>query len=162
MSRYYNDFSDEHYAYFAHKGNENSGRYKRGTGERPFQHAINPSLKSGKGPNQSPLEKTLGVTGTNIGNIQKTESAIHTLHNTGKDIQIRRSAKHMSDEELRQVINRKNLEKQYAEAMADPSRDYGHQKLQAILGTVGTVVAIAGGLATIYSAFHQPRPEKKE
>lgn len=157
MARYYDDFSDEHDDYLAHTGNKNSGRYKRGSGQRPFQHMFNPTLKNGKGPNQSPFEKTMGTTGKGIESVQKTEGAIHGLKNVGQDIKNRNDARHMTDDELRQVINRKNLEKQYAEAMADPARDYGHQKLQAILGTVGTAVSIAGGIATIYSAFHQPK-----
>lgn len=45
--------------YLAHEGNENSGRYKRGSGERPFQHEGDGSVRpvSSKDDNNEPTRK---------------------------------------------------------------------------------------------------------
>lgn len=102
-------------------------------------------IKGGKDkPSMSPAEKIakdVGNVGTEAGKILKTAQKVG---NSGDN----REVKTLSDQELRKRIERLNLEKQYESLVAE---DYerGHVTANDILGTVGSVVAIGGSIASM-------------
>ena len=62
----------------------------------------------------------------------------------------------MSDQELRERINRMNMEKQYRSLMTEDI-DSGSRYVSNILATVGDVVAVGASVASIAVAIHTLR-----
>lgn len=169
---YYVAASADESGYLVHIGNKNSGRYPRGSGERPYQHSGGASVRATKGklpqkgksgmfdqtikggkdkPNISPAEqmiKQLGKIAESSSDIVKASERIQKGKGNSDS-----PAKKMSDEELRKAINRMELERRYDSLSANDTYD-GFQKATDILSIVGGVVGIAGGLATIYAVTH--------
>lgn len=193
MGRYYDDYL-EHFG-VKHR----SGRYKWGSGERPYQGEggvpsgyskkkragavakgvaigagvgaagvagayaakhnskvagyLEPSLKNGKGnENASPLEKTASGINKSVQSIQSTSRQLHnTTYNPSKAE--REQVAKMSNKELQDVITRKNLERNYYQAIQDPAVESGYNTVQNILAVAGTIATIAGAGATIYSSY---------
>lgn len=106
---------------------------------------LEPSIKGGKDkPNISPAEKMVkeaGNIGSNAGTIYKTVKK-------SKDVKNTRESKSLSDQELRDRINRLNLEKQY-ENLVDEDYARGHITADDILSSVGSVVSIGASIATM-------------
>lgn len=185
MSRYYNEDYLEHFG-IKHR----SGRYKWGSGERPYQgeggvHTgkvrgngftardstgfsraaakakynaytyAQPNIKQGKGKaDKSAFEVTADRTSKALDSASGTIRSFHGLKSSAQDAQNAFKASKMSDEELRKVVQRRNLEEQYVRAMHDPSTDIGYNRTMAVLQLVGSGATVLGGAAGIYSAFH--------
>lgn len=67
-------------------------------------------------------------------------------------------AKHMTDQELRDAINRMNLEKQYEILVTERDTvDSGREKVYEILDTTGDVLAIGASAAVILATLSQLR-----
>lgn len=64
---------------------------------------------------------------------------------------------HMTDQELRDRINRGNLERQYAQLYGTPEVASGRERVATVLDYVGTTLAIGGSAASIALAIHQMR-----
>lgn len=62
----------------------------------------------------------------------------------------------MSDTELREAVNRLNLEKSY-KSLSTEDITTGSDYLSSVLATTGDVLAIGGSIATIALAIHQIR-----
>lgn len=62
----------------------------------------------------------------------------------------------ISDTELRNLLNRANMEKQYKQ-IATEDIDYGHRRATEILATVGDVAAVGASVAAILAAIHEIR-----
>ena len=95
-------------------------------------------------PKVSPAEKMAkeaGNVATNTGKIIKTAKK-------AKDVKNGREAKQLSDQELKERINRMNLEKQY-EQLVEEDYARGHVTADDILDTVGSAVQIGGSIATM-------------
>ena len=184
MSRYYND---ELY-HFGVK--HRSGRYKWGSGERPYQSEggvhtgkvsgngftardstafsraaakakynaytyAQPNIKQGKGKaDKSAFEVTADRTSKALDSASSTIRSFHGLKSSAQDAQNAFKASKMSDEELRKVVQRRNLEDQYVRAMHDPAMDRGYDRAMAVLSLFGASASVMGGVAGIYSAFH--------
>lgn len=103
------------------------------------------TIKGGKDkPNISPAEKMAKEAGniaTNAGTISKTVQK-------AKVIKEGRESKTLSEKELRDRINRMNLEKQY-ETLKEEDYNRGHITADDILNTVGSVVQIGGSVASM-------------
>lgn len=103
------------------------------------------TIKGGKDkPNISPAEKMAkeaGNIGTEAGKIMRTAKKAQSLKNE-------RPAKRLSDQELRDRINRMNLEKQF-EQLVEEDYERGHLTANDILSAVGSVVQIGGSIATM-------------
>lgn len=166
--------------YIQHFGiKHRSGRYKWGSGARPYQgegfvmrnpnnigtkarvvrakvyNYAQPNIKQGKGKaDKSAFEVTADRTNKALDSANGTFRAFRDLKSNAQDTQLALKASKMSDEDLRKVVQRRNLEEQYVRAMHDPAKEHGFEVANAVLSTVGSVVAVAGGVAGIYSAFH--------
>ena len=62
----------------------------------------------------------------------------------------------ISDTELRNLLNRANMEKQYKQITTEDI-DYGHRRATEILATVGDVAAVGASVAAILAAIHEIR-----
>ena len=65
----------------------------------------------------------------------------------------------MSDDELRKVINRKNLERQYEDLFGESEISAGRQKVGEILDYAGAVLAVASSAASIAVAIQKMRKD---
>lgn len=188
MSRYFNYAEGDYLEHFGIK--HRSGRYKWGSGERPFQgeggvHTgkvsgngftardstgfsraaakakynaytyAQPNIKQGKGKaDKSAFEVTADRTSKALDSASGTIRSFHGLKSSAQDAQNAFKASKMSDEELRKVVQRRNLEDQYVRAMHDPAMDRGYDRAMAVLSLFGATTSVMGGAAGIYSAFH--------
>ena len=78
--------------------------------------------------------------------------SLSNYYASGNDIKLYSQAKKMSDSELRNIINRRNLERQYVQAMQDPVTQRGYDRVDLVLRALSTGAAVAGASKTIYSA----------
>lgn len=162
--RYYPD-------YLAHEGvKERSGRYRWGSGKRPFQRLggtakgyFEPNLKGGKGnDNKSAAEKNFSNT-KNI--VNDTRNIVQNFPMTRKEKEyssrVHQQAKRMTDKELRDTINRKNLERQYENVMMDGHVGTGRKRAERILAVAGSIAAVGASGATMYSAIQNSKAKRK-
>ena len=140
----------------AGKKRYSSDGIKKGIGK-----ALDPSIPQGKGKaNISPAEK-IGKETVNI-----SSSAEKILDNYGnisrsrkqKRNQYAREAESMTDAELRQRINRIQMETQYVN-LRSSDLDAGYERAKEVIGLVGGVAAIATSGLTIASAVRKLRSE---
>lgn len=140
-----------------------SGRYPLGSGERPYQgenskfdkfkkfvkKANKKSIHTKKGSeNISPASATL----REVENVSRLGSRIagRNSRNQKKDYSS------MSDQELRESINRMRLEQDYEYLISNRnSVKTGKETLMEILDTAGDVAAIGVSVATILSIVHE-------
>lgn len=159
-------------SYLIHIGNRNSGRYRRGSGDRPYQHVkgafaakiLERNVKAGKDkPNTSLGEKAAKDTSSAI---DSSKSAVKTYdriaHRKDREEAYKKAyedVKKMSDQEIRNIVNRKNLEKQYVDSLDINKLTKGEQRTMDILDVAGDVVGVVGGTlaiaATVYGIKHK-------
>jgi hypothetical protein len=142
--------------YFGEKGNKK--RSIRIPNEETLRKTLTQNQKGGKDkPPISSAEKlTKDVQRLNndtsniVGNLsrmkkRKIQKAI--------DAETAEELKGMTDQQLRDKINRMSLERQYS-SLKYGDIETGYEKAQDILETVGAVVGIAGGLAAVASTAY--------
>ncbi len=78
--------------------------------------------------------------------------SLSNYYASGNDIKLYNQAKKMSDSELITIINRRNLERQYVQAMQDPATQRGYDRVDLVLRALSNGTAVIGADATIYSA----------
>ena len=96
---------------------------------------------SSKGKKGSPAEQTVGA-------ISRTNRAASNMARRSARTAKRKEASNMSNEELSKYIKRMEMEKRYAD-LSSSDINSGYEKTQDVLETIGDVVDIAAGLATI-------------
>ena len=117
--------------------------------------AFDPSIKGGKDkPNISPVEKISKETGNITNNISKILDSRDIMRDAGKVKQSNAST--MSDQELRDAINRLELERKY-DSLSQSTISEGKVYTDEILKTVGSVVGIVGSVAGIISTINTIR-----
>ena len=149
--------------FLMHVGNKNSGRYRRGSGDRPYQHD---GRRSASDMSDDELKKYVARKGLErqynkmskgtdkldrARNITEASSnAINRINNKEQQRVNRRPQRErmnldgMTDKELRDRINRELLEKQYSDLFG-PEVDTvskGEKKFAQILDTAGDVLAV--------------------
>lgn len=106
--------------------------------------------KNGKDINLDAYEK-LGKSGSNAS--KSAASIVNHFENIAKinyrDGQKSVDLSHISDEEMRNTINRLNLERQYREAISSPMNASGYEKAKEVLSIAGDVLLFAGGVAGV-------------
>ena len=108
-----------------------------------------PTVKRGKGKdNITPAEK-ITSDGRRITDELSTMSNRASRNRTRKNSNVSQ----MSDAELRQAINRLNMEKQYNDLLQSSSTSKGKQTVDNILAYTGSVLAIAGAGLSIYTTI---------
>lgn len=71
-----------------------------------------------------------------------------TLSKNGSDKQFVNESKHMSDDELKRITNRLNLENNYINAKTQQA---GRSRVERLLSTFGSTLAVASSAAALYS-----------
>lgn len=186
----YLDYTGDPRAFLIHEGNKNSGRYPRGSGDRPFQHV---GGHFGKRKYQNP-DGTLTAKGMERFESEKRRNALKKKDNRVKDeddlrdpdrwvtedmesavnaskaaeglvgelqkLELKRRPKidlsSMTDQELRDRINRMNMEAQYERLAAerDPSPvSKGREYIREALQTAGTVLSVGTSALTLALAI---------
>ena len=158
--------------YLAHIGNQNSGRYPRGSGKNPFQHVgghkhyteiggsgssasvdfdkmFTPTLKAGKDKAPiSPAQKTVQHTDQII---QNTSSIVQTAQAMSGNKRV--DTKSLTDDELNTAVKRLRLEAEYQRLTEQLDVDDGFDKTMEILSIAGATVGIVGGVVGIISTM---------
>jgi hypothetical protein len=161
--------------YLAHIGNENSGRYPRGSGKNPFQHVggrkhytelggsngssdrssvdfdkmFTPTLKAGKDKAPiSPAQKTVQHTDQII---QNTSSIVQTAQTMSGNKRV--DTKSLTDDELNTAVKRLRLEAEYQRLTEQLDVDDGFDKTMEILSIAGATVGVVGGVVGIISTL---------
>lgn len=154
-----------------HEGTpKHSGRFPWGSGENPFHHTGRKLRKLGKLTEKREQEKK-AVANSNKGsgskNLSKEKKVIDesnevskSLSNVAKSVADKKRAEakrdidlsEMTDDELRSVITRHNLEKQYKEiAVADTK--VGADRVADTLKIVGDVLVVTSSVVGLASAI---------
>lgn len=146
--------------FLSHEGNENSGRYRRGSGERPWQHVKNFSkrnltrnVKVGKDkPKKSKAEVLVGDTSKSAqditNNLSSVLSIIRKYDKKGNDQKIA-----LSDKELSDAIRRLELEKRYA-SLTTAQKQSGYEKAMDALSLIGSTTAIAASSVAVAAGIY--------
>ena len=171
MPRYYNYAEGDYLEHFGIK--HRSGRYKWGSGERPFQGEggvkegkdgsksglekvqsyFEPDLKEGKGrENKSVVEKASQQASNAIDSVSAANRSYLNYQSAKNAMKLYNEAKEIPDDELRAIINRRNLERQYVQVMNDPATEIGYARADLILRGLSTGATVVGAGATVYSA----------
>ena len=86
--------------------------------------------------------------------IDNTRQTVDKFSNRKPSKKVRDEVRNMSDNELRQKINRMQMEEQYYR-MSDSTKNRGVQKVSDILAVAGSVVGIASGVISTVVAIKQ-------
>lgn len=153
--------------YLAHKGvphgqgptGRGSGRYAWGSsGNTPNSRRnkmgtlFSRNIKQGKGKeNISPAESITKSAKSGIDSSKQTVDSAISLRNR---MNRRKTAKNVdlsnkSNEEMRNYINRVNLERQYLDTLDSNTRSEGLEYVSDIIGIVGGIAGIASSVAII-------------
>lgn len=146
--------------FLSHEGNENSGRYRRGSGERPWQHVKNFSkrnltrnVKVGKDkPKKSKAEVLVGDTSKSAqditNNLSSVLSIIRKYDKKGNNQKIA-----LSDKELSDAIRRLELEKRYS-SLTTAQKQSGYEKAMDALSLIGSTTAIAASSVAVAAGIY--------
>ena len=112
---------------------------------------LSQNIKGGKDkPNQSALERFTKINKDIIDNAKDISKVSVDNSNRSKIEKSKRTAKSMSDDELRKAINRLNMEKQYSQLVSEDIRS-GSDTVYNMLSVFGDIAAIGASVATIAS-----------
>lgn len=162
-----------------------SGRYKWGSGDRPFQgmeggikrakltkeqrkelanKAFSRTQKQGKDkPNISPAESMVKNTKSIVNNAEDIARKANDIRNRKKDQdrrkQFQSEASKMSNDELRKAVERMNLEDAYVSKKSSRYSD-GKNKALEILDYAGDVTSIALAVVGIAATVNELRKKK--
>lgn len=136
-----------------------SGIFKKA--KRKEHPMLDKSIKQGKGrDNASPAEVLTKETNKTV---QNTSKGVRTIGGIQKDMDAKRNnarasaeVSKMSDTELRNRINRMQMERQYKSLTASDTKN-GWEKAAEILDVLGSITAIAVSAATVGTTINQLR-----
>lgn len=169
------DFYGELYLIHSGKGHDDnppgrgSGRYAFGSGKRPHQHVSDTAsrlfernIKAGKDkPNTSLAEKAASDAGKAVeGGKNAVKTYDKVRHKKTREDAYKKAyeeASKMSDQEMRAIVNRKNLEKQYVDSLNINTLTKGEQTALDILDVAGDIIGAVGGAVMIAATVHQMR-----
>lgn len=130
--------------------NKLSENEKYETGIRKAKQEIHSNVAKDYGNLRSVLNDTAGIA--------RNSNNINDRYAKRKQEKLKSSMdlSSMSDEEIRQAVNRLNLERNYKSLMTE-NVSSGRERLSNILSTAGDVLAIGGSVAGIAMAIHNIR-----
>ena len=85
---------------------------------------------------------------------QDLTSLGQTVTKTGSNKKYTKESKHMSDEDLKRITNRLNLENNYVNARTQQS---GRSKVEGVLSIAGSTLAVASSAAALYSTIRKAK-----
>lgn len=91
-----------------------------------------------------------------VGKITRTtENSRREKRKKKADKAVRKELSEMSDQELRDIVNRLNMEERYSQVMASRYADTGKSRVDKMLDKVGTAVTITSSALTIALAIKE-------
>ena len=151
MKWYEHIFTSGRNRYGTYEGIEAREEKKRRRREA-VSKAFEPSFKGGKDkPNVSAVERISKETGSITDNVSKILDSRNKIRDAGKVKQSNAST--MSDKELRDAINRLELERKY-DSLSQSTVSKGKVYADEVLKTIGSVVGIVGSVAGIVSTIN--------
>lgn len=138
---------------FTSKNGGAAHRLSRKVGRsRAIDAALDRNIKVGKDKSPiSPVEKMTKDASTGVENAKQGIRAVRRLRDRNRKAP-KTDLSHMTDQELRQRVNRMNLERQYSSLTTeDTSR--GFDNAEDILDVFGNIVGIAGGTLGIIATI---------
>ena len=149
------------------RGGPGSGRYKLGSGDRPYQHrakafaakVLERNVKAGKDKPNTSLGEKAAKDSSNA--VDSAKNAVKTYdriaHRKDREAAYKKAyedVKKMSDQEIRNIVNRKNLEKQYVDSLDINKLTKGEQRTMDILDVAGDILGIAGGALAVAASIY--------
>lgn len=129
---------------------------EKGERKERLNKAFSPTVKNGKDkPNISPAEKITKDSGKLVDNTSSAVDSVYKMHKMRKGST--NPASKMSDQELRDAVNRMNLERSYNSLMESKNVSRGKEYTMETLNVVGSVVGIAGAAFGIATAIKELR-----
>lgn len=118
------------------------------------RHALEAQYKKNHPEEKSKLESGKDLTDSAQKTIQQVRDLNRNVSNNRK--KANRDLSKMSDDDLRKVINRKNLERQYRDLVYEPDKiDKGQAKLDEILSYGGATLGVASSALSIALAIRE-------
>lgn len=131
-----------------HIGNQNSGRWRKGS-----------SGNTALSKEELMVKRKTYETGATIA---KEYGNLATMNRTRREDRYsnmkRREAKEISDEDLKRIVNRLNMEQQYRN-LTTKDVDVGKSRLEDVLSTVGSMMTIAAAGAGLALTIKQLMPD---
>lgn len=94
--------------------------------------------------------------------VDSTKQVVEEGRKVNKDIsskkvkkQVSKEAMNMSDQELREKVNRLNMEQQYKNLMESRTVDSGHARVERMLSNAGTVLTVGSTALSIALAIKE-------
>lgn len=94
--------------------------------------------------------------------VDSTKQVVEEGRKVNKDIgskkvkkQVAKEATNMSDQELRDKVNRLNMEQQYKNLMESRTVDTGHARVERVLSNAGTVLTVGSTALSIALAIKE-------
>lgn len=119
-------------------------------GHHKSSNTINVKWKSSDGNSNTPFKVNANVIGKASKTGQDLASLGQTINKGGFNKKSVREAKNLSDDDLKQLTSRLNLENNYINAKQQQS---GRSKVEGILSTVGGTLAVASSAAVLYETI---------
>lgn len=143
-----------------HKKSEIQKTYSKQKRSEMAEKAFSRNIKDGKDkPNTSLVEKSIKDTKKAVDSSKDVvRTADRVLHRKERDkaySEAFQRAQKMSDQDLRNFINRKNLEKQYVNSLDIDTLSRGQQRALDVLDIAGDVLGVAGGAAALGVSIYE-------
>lgn len=143
------------YGSHSKKYESNKNASPRVTRSERVSKAFTPSVKQGKDKESiSPAEKAIKKTKEGVESSKKMVEQIGELRGDSKRVRAYEEASKMSDQELRNVINRINLEKQYVD-LTSSNLTKGERYASTTLSLAGDILAVSLSAAGLIVAIKQ-------
>lgn len=98
------------------------------------------------------LKKSVDTVGTQVDNAKTKRRSKSKKAN---DERIREDLSKMSDKELRDVVNRLNMEERYAQVMSSRYTETGKSRTDRLLDNIGTAVTVTSSALSIAIAIRE-------
>lgn len=98
------------------------------------------------------LKKSVDTVGTQVDNAKTKRRSKSKKAN---DERIREDLSNMSDKELKEIVNRLNMEERYAQVMSSRYTETGKSRTDRLLDNIGTAVTITSSALSIAIAIRE-------
>lgn len=98
------------------------------------------------------LKKNVDTVGTQVNNAKSNR---RNKHKKVTDDRIREDLSKMSDKELRDVVNRLNMEERYSQVMSSRYAETGRSRTDKLLDRIGTAVTVTSSALSIAIAIKE-------
>ena len=98
------------------------------------------------------LKKGVDNVGTQVNN---TKTKRYSKNKKANDERIREDLSKMSDKELKEIVNRLNMEERYAQVMSSRYTETGKSRTDRLLDNIGTAITVTSSALSIAIAIKE-------